>query len=91
MGRIMDVTINKFTELVNVITFLQNSYSGLKHLTQIGIQGPPSLLMCINREQIRLGRNGIYEINNGMNIASISFVPKDSLNGLDYFIMDFKY
>jgi len=49
--------------------------------------------MCINREQIRLGRTGIYEINNGIDITSISFVPKGSndQNNLDYFIMDFEY
>lgn len=50
--------------------------------------------MCINREQIRLGKRGIYEINNGINITSISFVPKVSTlasGELDYFIMDFEY
>ena len=54
--------------------------------------------MCINREPIRIGRSGIYELNNGIDITSISFVPKfvpknnsSGSNVLDYFIMDFEY
>lgn len=88
-GRVMDVSINTYSQLIDVITEkLKSDYSNLESLKKIGIQGPPSLLMCINREQIRIGRNGIYEINNGININSISFVPK---NSTDYFIMDFEY
>lgn len=93
-GRIMNVIVESYTQLVDVLSFLKNTYSNLQYLTKIGIQGPPSLLMCINREQIRLGKTGIYEINNGMRITSISFVPKNSISsfdGLDYFIMDFEY
>ena len=88
-GRIMDITVDAYTQLIDIISQkLKSDYSNMEHLTKIGIQGPPSLLMCINREQIRIGRNGIYEINNGININSISFVPK---NSTDYFIMDFEY
>ena len=58
-----------------------------KPLSKIGIQGPPLMLMCINREQIRIGKNGIYEINNGVEVKSIGFVPADN----DYFIMDYEY
>ena len=88
-GRIMDVTVNTYTQLTDIISEkLVSDYPNLERLTKIGIQGPPSLLMCINREQIRIGKNGIYEINNGININSISFIPK---NTTDYFIMDFEY
>ena len=46
------------------------------------------MLMCINGEQIRNNRSGIYEINNDkIKIKSIGFVPK----GNDYFIMDYEY
>lgn len=93
-GRVMTVTIDKYTRLIDVLNTLKSTYPNLQYLTKIGIQGPPSLLMCINREQIRLGKSGIYEINNGINITSISFVPKNSTlssDGLDYFIMDFEY
>ena len=86
-GRIMNVTVNDYAQLIDVMVPLKSMYNNLNYLTKIGIQGPPSLLMCINKEQIRIGKTGIYEINNGINITSISFVPKAS----DYFIMDFEY
>ena len=48
--------------------------------------------MCINGEQIRIGKSGIYELNNGIMISFIGFIPKQSeSNKLDYFIMDFEY
>jgi hypothetical protein len=51
--------------------------------------------MCINGEQIRIGKTGIYEINHDdIKITSISFVPKvinSTTNELEYFIMDFEY
>lgn len=93
-GRVMNVVDYTYTRLIDVLAALKSTYPGMEYLTKIGIQGPPSLLMCINREQIRIGKTGIYEINNGINITSISFVPKTSTlssDGLDYFIMDFEY
>ena len=93
-GRVMNVVDYTYTRLIDVLTTLKSTYTGMEYLTKIGIQGPPSLLMCINREQIRIGKTVIYEINNGIKITSISFVPKTSTlssDGLDYFIMDFEY
>lgn len=93
-GRVMDVVDYTYTRLIDVLATLKSTYPDMRYLTKIGIQGPPSLLMCINREQIRIGKTGIYEINNGIKITSISFVPKTSTlssDGLDYFIMDFEY
>lgn len=94
-GRVMSVEVDSYTRLVDVLATLKSTYSGMEYLTKIGVQGPPSLLMCINREPIRIGRTGIYEINNGIiNITSVCFVPKESTlssDGLDYFIMDFEY
>ncbi len=94
-GRLMNITVKSFTRLINIISTLKQTYSNMNHLTKIGIQGPPSLLMCINGEQIRIGKSGIYEINNDViKITSISFVPKQATftsNEVDYFIMDFEY
>lgn len=94
-GRLMNITVKNFTQLINVISTLQQTYTNITYLTKIGIQGPPSLLMCINGEQIRIGKSGIYEINNNLiKINFISFIPKQntlSSNGIDYFIMDFEY
>lgn len=79
-GRVTTIEDIKLSIITNIIT--EN-----KKLTKIGIQGPPSLLMCINGQQIRLGRNGIYEINNGILINFVGFVPHDN----DYFLMDYEY
>ena len=84
--RTMTVQILNFSQINNIIP--QLSLPANTKLTKIGIQGPPSMLMCINGEQIRNSRSGIYEINNDkIKIKSIGFVPK----GNDYFIMDYEY
>ena len=92
----MNIEVNDFYAIHNIIEDLSSNlnYSDLEELAKIGVQGPPGLIMCINREQIRIGRTGIYELNNGMKIQSIGFVLKKSdfyLDGTDYFIMDFQY
>ena len=43
-------------------------------LIRFSIQSVPSFLMCINGEAIRIPRNGIYEIKNGI-ILIDSFTP----------------
>lgn len=48
-----------------------NDLIGLKvgtdiKLLKIGVQSHPSLMMCINGEEIRTPRSGIYEIKNGV-------------------------
>ena len=51
-------------------------------------------MMCINGEEIRIGRTGIYELNNGITVQYIGFIVKESdftQDGKDYFIMDFQY
>ena len=47
------------------------------------------MLMCINGEEIRIGRTGIYEINYGISINTIGFIvePNDGKN----FILDYQY
>lgn len=91
-GRKTIVEVEEFAQLVDVMSSLSvagKPNSKIKYLSKIGIQGPPSLLTCINREQIRLGKNGIYELNNDkIKIASISFVPRSQT---DYFILDYEY
>lgn len=49
---------------------------GLKEpLLKIGVQSHPGLMMCINGEQIYIGKTGVYEIRNGIiKINSFSVV-----------------
>ena len=44
--------------------------------------------MCINGEQIRIGKNGIYEINNTIQVTFLGFIPKSAS---EYFIVDYEY
>lgn len=95
-GRIMKIKILQFDRVINVISsYLAKNYTGMTTLKKIGIQGPPGLLFCIDGEEIRIGRSGIYELyNEDINISYMGFIIKDSLftqDGKDFFIMDFKY
>lgn len=95
-GRIMKIKILQFDRVINVISsYLAKNYPGMTSLKKIGIQAPPGLLFCIDGEEIRVGRSGVYELyNEDINISYIGFIIKDSLftqDGKDFFIMDFKY
>lgn len=95
-GRIANIKILQFDRIVNVISdYLAKKYAGLTTLKKIGIQGPPGLLFCIDGEEMRVGRSGIYELyNEDIAISYIGFIIKKSLftqDGEDFFIMDFKY
>lgn len=95
-GRIMKIKILQFDRVTNVISsYLAKNYPGMTSLKKIGIQAPPGLLFCIDGEEIRVGRSGVYELyNEDINISYIGFIIKDSLftqDGKDFFIMDFKY
>lgn len=87
-GRKIILTIDNLSEIYNVINFLQTSIENKAVLKQIGVQGPPGLLMSINGEAIRIGRSGLYEINNGINTSFIGFIIEDDEK---YFILDYQY
>lgn len=92
-GRVTKIEVDNFELIYNVIDYL-NTTLGVSILKKIGVQGPPGLLMCINGEEIRIGRSGIYEINNGVIINFIGFIVKQSSqteDNLDYFILDYQY
>lgn len=54
-----------YEELSRVNNLLPSISSGIP-LIKAGIQGIPGLITSINQEEIRLGRSGIYEFNNGL-------------------------
>lgn len=87
--REMKITITNFFLINNIISSLDTT-----EIKKIGIQGNPGQLMCINGEQIRIGKSGVYELDNGYTVTSIGFVIKASsiaVDGLDYFIIDYQY
>lgn len=87
-GRKMNISVDRLDEVYNVIDFLSTSIENKNALKQIGIQGPPGLLMDINGEAIRIGRSGLYEINNGINTTFIGFIVEADEK---YFILDYQY
>ena len=87
-GRKINIVVDRLDEIYNVIKFLNVSIEGKKALKQIGVQGPPGLLMSINGEEIRIGRSGLYEINNGIKTTFIGFIIE---NDEKYFILDYQY
>lgn len=88
-GRKMNISIVDCSKITNILTSLES-----QTLKRIGVQGPPGLIMCINGEEVHIGRSGIYELNVGIDITSLGFVIKPSsqtMDGLDYFVMDYQY
>lgn len=77
--------IQSFGTISNIIPSLD--IENLGRLKQIGIQSRPGLEMCINGEMIRVGRSGIYEMNYGIDITFIGFMPNEN----DHFLMDYQY
>lgn len=95
-GRIMDITVNEnnIYLMTNIIDTLTSTY-GLTELIRIGIQGPTGLMMSINGEQIKVGKTGIYELNDiNIKITYLGFALKENalnVDGYDNFILDFEY
>ena len=88
-GRIMKIEVDNLSLVYNILDYLRTSIDNKGRLKQIGIQGPSGLLMNINGESIRIGRTGIYEINNGVTVTSIGFIIEDG--NKDNFILDYQY
>jgi hypothetical protein len=89
-GRILRAEIVLFAEINNVIDVLNPAIENKGRLKQIGVQSAPGLQMCIDGEQIRVGRSGIYEINNGVNVQFLGFIIEPDNDG-KYFLLDYQY
>lgn len=88
-GRKVNMEILKLKEIYNVIDFLNPAIKNTGRLKQIGVQSAPGLLMSIDGEAVRVGRSGIYEINNGISVSFIGFIVEPDDN--KYFILDYQY
>ena len=55
-----------YEELSLVKNMLSSQIKQGVSLMKMGIQSRPGLLMCINGEEIHIGRTGIYEVKNGI-------------------------
>lgn len=88
-GRIINIEIDRLEEINNVVDIINSAIDNKGQLKQIGVQGPPGLQMCIDGEGIKIGRSGLYEINNGVVVRFIGFVVEPNDN--KYFILDYQY
>lgn len=61
--------------------------------TKIGLQAKPGSLFCINGEEIRVGKSGVYEINNGIPITFFGTADNEVVNNKfkNNFILDYAY
>ena len=88
-GRLPQITVEHLNEIINIIDILNPSIDGKGMLKQIGIQSAPGFTMCINGEQIKVGRSGQYEIkNSSIQIFFIGFIVEDEDTK---FILDYQY
>lgn len=67
--------------------------NNLKGLLKIGFQARPGTLIVVNKAPIRIGRSGIYEINNGTRINSVMITAPMGYdnNNIDAFLLDYAY
>ena len=79
-GRIINMEVLTFAEVKNIIPY---------RLKRIGVQGTPGLMMCINGEQIQIGKSGIFEINIDYTISYFGVVIEK--NSEQVFLLDYQY
>lgn len=98
MGRRMVVKILRLEKIENLFSKKENyqiAESDINQITKIGIQGPPGMLVSINGQQIRIGGNGIYQLNNELiTINQLGVVPIETIAQnyyKNYFIIDYEY
>lgn len=67
--------------------------SNINYWIKLGYQSRPGNLIVVNGEPIRVGRSGIYELNNGTKIESFMIAsPNGSDNKkIDAFLLDYAY
>ena len=73
-----------------ILCSLNNIIQGNKKLSKIGFQSRPGELIAINGYPIRVGKSGIYELDNGTIISSVMITP-NAQNTVDAFLLDYMY
>lgn len=73
-----------YEELSRVNNMITSKIANNVELIKMGIQSHPGLMMCLNGEEIHIGRSGIYEVKNGIilvNFLSVLFAATEDKNG----------
>lgn len=71
-----------------IICRLENIIS--RTYSKIGFQSRPGELIAINGSPIRVGKSGIYELDNGTPISRVMIAP-NAQNQIDAFLLDYMY
>ena len=64
--RIPQIIFQEISLINNTLPAILGAQNESANLIKLGIQTRPGFLMCLNKEEIRVGRTGIYEIKNGI-------------------------
>lgn len=79
--RYPSIVYEELSLIHNIIeTKIQNGLNFVK----MGVQARPGLTMCINNEEIHVGRSGIYEVRNGavlVDFFSVVTAAQEDING----------
>lgn len=72
---------------------LQNIVTESKGWNKFGFQSRPGSLIVVNKQPIRVGRSGIYQINNGTKITSFMIASPEGSDSskIDAFLLDYTY
>ena len=65
--RFASILFLEVSKVNNLLEFANHFKSpGIKEFLKMGVIGESGLMMCINREEIHIGKTGIYEVKNGL-------------------------
>ena len=73
-----------YEELSEINNLITDKIGYEIELIKIGVQSHPGLTMCINQEEIKVGRSGVYEVRNGIvtvNFFSVVQAAEEDING----------
>ena len=87
-GLFIDIN-NAKLDIYEVNNLLNNdTYIPQSSLNHIGVWGHPEMYLAINGEQIQIGKNGFYELDD-FNITNLGIVVKDE--NIDRFSIDYEF
>lgn len=81
-----NIDFNENGMLCSLNNIIQNN----RKLSKIGFQSRPGELIAVNGYPIRVGKSGIYELDNGTIISSVMIAP-NAQNQVDAFLLDYMY
>ena len=80
-------------DIAKLINIVPTGATNVKSWLKIGFQSRPGVLVVINQQPIRVGRSGIYQINNGTPITSFMITAPGGADNskIDAFLLDYAY